>query len=466
MPQLPVKFIEELNNTGIPATAVTKLIDALTEGKPSISVRANRQKGFLPGEAVRQVEWCERGRYLDSRPLFTLMPQLHQGRFYVQDASSMFIVKAIDMITRLTGTRPLTVLDACAAPGGKTTAIIDSLPDGSVVVANEFDRRRAVVLKENLVKWGNPDVLVSTGDTSQYARVRDTFDIIAVDAPCSGEGMMRKEEVAVEQWSPGLVDECSRLQREIVGNLWNALKPGGFMIYSTCTFNRHEDEENVKWITDTYDCQSVEIDISRFKGIVKTGDDKGIHCYRFMPGLVEGEGLFMSVLQKAGDLNYSKPDTPAKNKKESGGKPKFPEEKIKQWIKPGIDLKLSLSPDGISIEGTSTAADIIMKKLIKNGVKNMRPILTIATIKGKDIIPDHALAMNEVLNIGAFETEEVDKERALAYLRREAIEVGQDKSRGYVLITFDNVPLGFVKNLGNRTNNLYPQNWRILMNVR
>lgn len=243
MPKLPDKFIEELKSLNLPYYTVDKLIDALTAGNPSVSVRSNCAKEFLPDDAVRKVQWCERGRYLDSRPIFTLMPQLHQGRFYVQDASSMFITEAIRHIVNLTGNVALTVMDACAAPGGKTTAIIDALPHGSLVVANEYDRRRAAILKENLIKWGNSNVLISTGDTNQYARVRDTFDIIAVDAPCSGEGMMRKEEMAVEQWSPGLVDECSRLQREIVSNLWNAIKPGGFLIYSTCTFNSGERRE-------------------------------------------------------------------------------------------------------------------------------------------------------------------------------------------------------------------------------
>lgn len=463
---LPVKFIEQLNNSGLPADAVTTLLHALTEGKPSVSVRANRQKGFLPDGADRRVEWCDEGRYLDSRPLFTLMPQLHQGRFYVQDASSMFITRAIATIIDETGPTPLVVMDACAAPGGKTTAIIDSLPSGSVVVANEYDRRRAVILKENLVKWGSPDVLVSTGDTTQYARVRDTFDIIAVDAPCSGEGMMRKEEVAVEQWSPGLVNDCSRLQREIVGNLWDALKPGGFMIYSTCTFNRRENEENVKWITETFDCSTVAIDISRYHGIIATGQEEGLHCYRFLPGLIEGEGLFMTLIRKNGELKPGLNDTASKNKKEKEGKQKFQEDKIRQWLKPDADLKLLLAPDGLTVEGIGTTGDLLMKRLIKSGVKNIHPLLTVATVKGKDLIPDHALAMSRVLNLAAFPVEEVGHTSTLDYLRREAITLATDLPRGYVLLTHDNIPLGFVKNLGNRTNNLYPQNWRIMMNVR
>lgn len=466
MPQLPAKFIEELNDTGLPASAVATLITALTEGKPSISVRANARKGFLPDGADRRVEWCDSGRYLDARPLFTLMPQLHQGRFYVQDASSMFITRAISSIVAETESTPLIVMDACAAPGGKTTAIIDSVPGGSVVVANEFDRRRAAILKENLVKWGYPDVLVSTGDTAQYARVRDTFDIIAVDAPCSGEGMMRKDDVAVEQWSSGLIDECSRLQREIVGNLWGALKPGGFLIYSTCTFNRRENEENVKWITDTFDCSTVNIDISGYNGIIQTGRDEGLDCYRFLPGMIEGEGLFMALIRKAGELTPGTGDETSKARKEKDGKAKLPMDKISPWLKPGFNLKLSLTPDGSAVEAIGPAGDNLLKKLVKCGVKTVRPLLTIATVKGKDLIPDHALAMSQALNIDSFATAEVDIDRALDYLRREAIALDDDMPRGYVLLTYENVPLGFVKNLGNRTNNLYPQNWRILMNVR
>ncbi len=466
MPKLPDKFIEELKSLNLPDYTVDKLIDALTAGNPSVSVRSNCAKEFLPDDAVRKVQWCERGRYLDSRPIFTLMPQLHQGRFYVQDASSMFITEAIRHIVNLTGNVALTVMDACAAPGGKTTAIIDTLPHGSLVVANEYDRRRAAILKENLIKWGNSNVLISTGDTNQYARVRDTFDIIAVDAPCSGEGMMRKEEMAVEQWSPGLVDECSRLQREIVSNLWNAIKPGGFLIYSTCTFNSRENEENVKWIIDNFDCSSVDLEVSHFDGIIKTDGGGNIACYRFFPGLVEGEGLFMSVIRKAGELKPGIDLPDSKRDKKSSDKTKLPVDLISKWVKPEFNLIFSLSDDSASIEAISHDGESLLKKLKKTGVKSITRLLTVASIKGKDIIPDHFLAMSEVLAPDAFPRQEVNRNQALDYLRREAITVDSSQPRGYILLTYDNYPLGFVKNIGNRTNNLYPQNWRILMNVR
>ena len=466
MAKLPDKFIEQLKATNLPADAVDKLIDALSNGTPSISVRSNRAKAFFPEDAVREVQWCDRGRYLDSRPIFTLMPQLHQGRFYVQDASSMFITEAVRQIVNLTGNVPLTVMDACAAPGGKTTAIIDTLPEGSLVVANEYDRRRASILKENLTKWGYPNVLISTGDTNQYARVRDTFDIIAIDAPCSGEGMMRKEEMAVDQWSPGLVDECSRLQREIISNLWDAIKPGGYLIYSTCTFNTRENEENVKWIIDKFDCTSVDLDIARFDGIIKTDAGKNVSCYRFLPGLIEGEGLFMSVIQKAGELKLDIDQSDSKRDKKSTDKPKLPTDVLSKWIKREFNLIFTLSDDSTSIEAISREGETLLKKLKKSGVKSITRLLTVASIKGKDLIPDHALAMSEVLDPDAFPHQEVDLNQALDYLRREAITVAPDQPRGYILLTFENHPLGFVKNIGNRTNNLYPQNWRILMNVR
>ncbi|MDE6352842.1 MAG: rRNA cytosine-C5-methyltransferase [Muribaculaceae bacterium] len=466
MPKLPDKFIEELKTINLPDGAADKLIKALTAGNPSVSVRSNRAKEYLPVDAVRKVQWCERGRYLDSRPIFTLMPQLHQGRFYVQDASSMFITEAVRHIVNQTDNVPLTVMDACAAPGGKTTAIIDALPHGSLVVANEYDRRRASILKENLTKWGNSNVLISTGDTDQYARVRDTFDIIAIDAPCSGEGMMRKEDMAVEQWSPGLVEECSQIQRKIIANLWDAIKPGGFLIYSTCTFNTRENEENVKWIIDNFDCTSVDLDITRFSGIIKTDAGKSISCYRFLPGLIEGEGLFMSIIQKSGELKPGIDQSESKRDKKSHDKAKLPIDQISKWVKPEFNLAFSLSDDSTTIEAISQDGEMLLKRLKKSGVKSINRLLTIASTKGKDLIPDHALAMSKVLAPDAFPCQEVDRNHALDYLRREAITVDPSQPRGYILLTFESHPLGFVKNLGNRTNNLYPQNWRILMNVR
>ena len=198
-------------------------VAALAEGSPEVSVRVNRHKPSAV-DSAEIVPWCEDGRYLSERPVFALDPCWHQGRYYVQEAGSMFVGHVVRSLSR-EWTGPVAVLDACAAPGGKTTAVIDALPEGSLVVANEYVPSRAAVLKENIVKWGCPSVIVTRGDTASLSRLGEMFDLVVADVPCSGEGMMRKDEDAVAQWSEGLVRDCAALQWEIVCNLWEILAP-------------------------------------------------------------------------------------------------------------------------------------------------------------------------------------------------------------------------------------------------
>ena len=235
--ELPAQFLDIIRSYG--SEAFEALPRALAE-EPSVSVRFNRAKGFGPAPSADTVSWCPQGIYLPERPAFTFHPPLHQGAYYVQDASSMFLWHVLSRLTA--DGRPVRYLDACAAPGGKTTVALDVLPQGSVVVANEYDGRRAGILRENLTKWGAPLHVVTSGDTARFSAYPSAFDIIAADVPCSGEGMMRKDPEAVSQWSPALVEQCVERQREIIANLWPALAPGGYMVYSTCTFNREENE--------------------------------------------------------------------------------------------------------------------------------------------------------------------------------------------------------------------------------
>ena len=266
------------------------LLTAL-DTEPAISVKVNRRKlgdltagqaeEILGYDALEPVPWCRSGFYLPSRPQFTLNPLLHAGAFYVQDASSMVYESlvaeyCVDMPAGL-------ALDMCAAPGGKSTSILNALPDGWTLVSNEFTQQRAGALRENLLKWGYPDIVVTNNDTASYADGGELFSLVAVDAPCSGEGMMRKEAVARSQWSPGLIRQCATLQREIIRNAVDALLPGGTLIYSTCTFNRTENEENVQWAADEF-------------GLAI------LHTQRFMPHITRGEGLFVAILRKPGTL--------------------------------------------------------------------------------------------------------------------------------------------------------------------
>ncbi|MCM1309416.1 MAG: hypothetical protein NC301_00130 [Bacteroides sp.] len=264
------------------------LLDALASGSPSVAIRHNRLKDCAPSEGADLVPWCRQGEYLVERPNFTMDPRFHQGLYYVQDPSSMAIGAVIESLGL---TEPVNYLDACAAPGGKTTAAIDALPRGSFVLANEADAQRAKVLRENLMKWGYKNVGISVGPAQKLASLpAETFDIIAADVPCSGEGMMRKDPKAVDQWTPGLVESCARLQFEIIEAIWPLLKPGGHLIYSTCTFSAAEDEAMVRRIID--ELGGEQLPLPDFPGVVNG---------HFYPHLVRGEGLYMALLRKPGD---------------------------------------------------------------------------------------------------------------------------------------------------------------------
>jgi 16S rRNA C967 or C1407 C5-methylase (RsmB/RsmF family)/NOL1/NOP2/fmu family ribosome biogenesis protein len=420
------------------------LAKALSETAPEVSVRVNTLKGCSVPDDSERVTWCETGYYLAERPQFTFDPKLHQGLYYVQDASSMILHTIAKRITA-TG-EAVRWLDACAAPGGKTTAVIDAIPKGSLVVANEFDYKRAAALLENVERWGSADIVVSRGDTNKFRKLTDFFDIISVDAPCSGEGMMRKEAVAVQQWSPRLVQQCAELHREIIENVWHALRPGGVLIYSTCTFNLSEDEQNVQWIIDELGAEPLNVNLSEFDGVVG-GIGTNIPCARFLPGRVRGEGLFVAVLRKHGDGASTRVAAP-KNLKTIKADTQW---LAGDYVYIADDDKLRAIPKAHVGEMTKLASTL---SVINYGVH-------VATIKGKDYLPTASLAKAIDINAAAWPKAEVDHDTALSYLRGEAI-VLSDAPRGIVLLTYADRPLGFVKNLGNRANNLLPDNRRIL----
>lgn len=439
---LPQGFVDMIEQLGSPRLSSLK---HLLDSEPAVSIRLNASKRYMPAADLIAVPWCDKGYYLDRRPAFTFDPTLHQGCYYVQDASSMFIGHVLRHITA--GKAAMTYLDACAAPGGKTTAAIDALPEGSLVVANEFVGSRAAVLRENLIKWGYPLCIVTQGDTARFTSHRHEYDIIAADVPCSGEGMMRKDSQAIRQWSPELVRQCAARQREIIDNLWPALRPGGYFIYSTCTFNRTENEEMVQYIIDTYGATPVAMPTDpqwQITGAI--GSD--FPCYRFLPTMVRGEGLFMAVLQK-----------PDGESEAAGGK--RTKEKLKEKPQKITDEYRRLIKDGsarLSIEGDRLMAIPYTDLKVSAGTAAIH----IATLKGRDILPEQALAMSTLLNPDAFNRCEVELSDALDYLRCQTITLPEGTPRGIVLLTYGQQPLGFVKNIGNRANNLYPRSWRIL----
>ncbi len=425
-------------------------------GEPETSIRVNRRKHpampLYPD--MQTVSWCSSGSYLPKRPSFTSNPLLHAGAFYVQDASSMIYETIVEAIS---DGNPVAACDLCAAPGGKTTAILNALPDGSVMLANEFTPSRATILKENLCKYGYPDVIVTNTDTSRLAAMKERFDIVAVDAPCSGEGMMRKEEAARSQWSEGLIKQCAALQREILSNAAEMLVPGGYLIYSTCTFNTSEDEENAAWIADNLGLEPLDTHLAGSYGIEPQAKGN-IPCLRFMPGFTRGEGLFISVFRRPDEHLATARPLKSKKKGRKEGKEKV-DPKLMALAKSLIDGDYEIiNHDGHLLAlSLSTAA---LLETIPKGVRIMSAGVEIGEIKGKDLIPSHQLAMSTAM-AHHFPKVELSLEEALLYLGKETISLPEGTPKGYVTVTFQGFPLGFLKNLGNRSNNLYPSEYRI-----
>ncbi len=453
---LPEGFIESLSQ-GSGATLFAGLPEALALD-PVTSVRLNAAKEPEGGwrDDARHVAWAPRGRYLESRPAFIFDPLMHQGAYYVQDASSMFIGPVVRSLCA-DADGPVAYLDACAAPGGKTGAAIDALPPGSVVWANEFVPQRAAVLRENLAKQGYPLTIVTSGDTARFAAMDAAFDIVAADVPCSGEGMMRKDVDAVAQWSPRLVEQCAALQREILSNIWPALRPGGYLIYSTCTFNRRENEENVRWLIDTFAAEPVGVAIDPAWGIAPALD-ADFPAYRFIPGRTEGEGLFMAVVRKPGDEAFHAPSASRNTRRRSDRR--RPAAKTSpqtaaliaqaaSWLAPEWEAEIEAEADRLTA-------------IFPQQIAGEHPRLEVATVKGRDAVPSQQLALSRAYRRGAFPEIEIDRRQALRYLRGEAPELPAEAPRGHVLLTHRHLPLGFVKNIGNRSNNLYPRPWRIV----
>ena len=379
--QLPEEFIRETRLV-MGDDRLNRFMEAFNEEAPT-SIRVNPARHALAdGE---RVPWCQEGYYLEGRPQFTFDPLFHAGCYYVQEAASMFVTHVLRTFLSSLHS-PLNVLDMCAAPGGKSTAARSVLPEGSLLVSNEPVPTRAQILLENITKWGAPNCIVTNNYPRDFRKAKARFDIIICDVPCSGEGMFRKDPATIGEWSLQNVEKCWRLQREIVADAWECLNPGGIMIYSTCTFNTKENEENVRWMMEELGAEILEVPTQpewNITGSLLEGFNTPV--YRFIPGITRSEGLFLAVLRK------------------------------------------------------------------KNVTEGTGPIVTFQRLK----------VLKADLPEGEFPKVELTYQEALKYLRGEALVLPPETPKGFVTVTYKGAPLGPVKNIGNRANNLYPKPWRI-----
>ena len=425
----------------------------------SVSVRLNPFKKSPMSFEGRPVGWSPYGLMLEQRPQFTLDPLFHAGAYYVQDSSSMFVGELFrSVLARFErpAHRPLRVLDLCAAPGGKTTDLAASLRefcgDDFILVANEVMKARVGVLADNVALWGDPNVVVTSDDPSAFACLTGFFDIILADVPCSGEGMFRKDEQARQQWSEDNVALCAGRQRRILADVWPSLGRNGVLVYSTCTFNRYENDDNVVWAAEELGADILPNDILK-DGVIRTG-----HGYSLVPGFVEGEGQYCASLIKTSEAEIVE----AKGNR-GASRP------VKQTPVPGnldtlfsIKMRFSAKGDMITAVPENIAADITV---LRQYLHVIAAGCAVGTLKGQVLVPDADLALSQVLDAAAFPREDVDRQTALAYLHRDAV-VFPSAPKGYLLVCHEGLPLGFVKNLGNRCNSLHPQSRRIRMNIQ
>ena len=441
LPEAFVKRTKKLLNEDYP------LFEQALNKEASLSVRINDKMDYVP--SCEQVSWCESGFYLNKRPLFTADPLFHCGVYYVQEASSMFLSQVIKQFFP----NAERVLDLCAAPGGKSTLLTQTLSKKSLLVSNEIIHSRANILAENIIKWGNPNVIVTNNKPRDFANLSAYFDAIIIDAPCSGEGMFRKDSQAISEWSEQNVEMCAKRQQEILSDVWSTLKTDGILVYSTCTYNCEENEENVRWICEQLGAELLKIDLNGNDRITKS--DYG---YRFYPHKTRGEGFFISVLRKKNKTNDCK--NLKKKLEKRANRTKY-NEKLPFSLKNQDDYVFLLENNQLKAYLTDKKEDFL---LLNNSLKVLHSGVFLGEIKGKDFIPNVSVALSKSLDLSSVDKVAVDYKTAISYLRRENIFLPNEK-RGYILLTYKDQPLGWVKNLGNRCNNLYPQEWRIRMNI-
>lgn len=459
---LPQQLIQSLQN--ITGFDVDAFIKAHEEPSPtSVRFQPIKYSNFLRHHSINNsqlsihnnIPWCPFAYYLTERPSFTFDPLFHAGLYYVQEASSMFLWELLQQ-TIGAKTKGKKVLDLCAAPGGKSTLLSSYFSDG-LVVSNEVIKSRASILSENITKWGNENVVVTNNDPSHFQRVENFFDVVMIDAPCSGSGLFRKDKDAVKEWSEEAVNLCSLRQQRIVADAYTCLQKDGILIYSTCSYSVEEDENILDWLMDSHQLTAISIQLKDEWKIVETQSSKHkAYGYRFYPDKVIGEGFFIAAfIKKDGGhfQSYSSGSTTVINKKET--------EIWNDWM--GNEKPLSI----IKQKETFIAVPHLMLQHLQHLQKALYikgAGIALGEIKGKDVIPHHALAVSTINN-SSLPAIDFTKEQAIQFLQKKEIDINTSSLlKGWHLAQFCGIGLGWLKVLPNRINNYYPSEWRILKN--
>ncbi len=441
------------------------LLDSLTQVKgfdkealiaahklPAVtSVRLNPNKQSTAFADNEVVPWCSSGRYLNERPVFTLDPMYHAGAYYVQEASSMFLHHVLQSV--LPDNNNLRVLDLCAAPGGKSTLIASFLGKDSLLVCNEVIRTRASILEENMTRWGHMNTWVTSNDPRDFSKLTGYFDVIVVDAPCSGSGLFRKDAKAIDEWSENNVQLCSQRQQRILADIWPALKEGGILIYATCSYSPQEDEEILDWLKESFEAEGLKVGTEAGWGVVETQSAQGMYGYRFSPDKVKGEGFFIAAVQKTGEAGSMKPV-----RYKSINDKKAQEQSAYLLDVPFTCLQLD-KENYVAINPLHEDDYHILKMAVY--LRKTGTVLGMPT--AKEWLPAHDVALS-IHRGNAVNTIALSKEQSLKFLKKEDTDISLE-NKGWFLLTYKGLGLGWIKSIGNRYNNYLPKHWRIRMEI-
>lgn len=456
--QFPPAFLPSLS--GVEGFNQQAFFDIHQSGEQVTSIRLNPAKlkdpaqlGFY-NDIKSNIPWCENGFYLNQRPSFTFDPLLHAGCYYVQEASSMFLEQAIKQTTD--PAKSLRVLDLCAAPGGKSTHLQSLMSEESLLISNEIIQTRANILTDNLMRWGAANTIVSRNDPAAFSMLPGFFDVVVVDAPCSGSGLFRREPVAVKEWTPANVQVCCERQQKIVRNIWPALKEGGILIYSTCSYSKEEDEDILDWMMNNFSAENIPLKVPGSADIIETASNKsGALGYRFFPDKILGEGFFLSCFKK---INADHHQTNKKIKK-----PEITGSKNQAILQSWINEKnLTFCPFFDKI--TAIPNHLLNDFSILSGVLNIRyaGILMGEMIREK-LIPHHSLALSTFVS-QSINRLNLEREKAIIYLQRKELKT-ETNAKGWQLAAYNDHPIGWVNVLPNRINNYYPKEMKILKEI-
>lgn len=447
---LPERFVETMREAlGADAENLFMALDT----EPAVSIRLNPAKPAecFDGEAVG---WCKWGRYLAERPQFTLDPLMHGGAYYVQEASSQFVAHLLEKYD-MEGRR---VLDMCAAPGGKTTIYSTLVGRKGLVVANDISHSRAMALADNVQRWGMGNVVVTCNEPAHIGAFTHWFDVVAVDAPCSGEGMFRKMDEARSEWTPSSPELCAERQREILAEAWRVLRPGGTLIYSTCTFNPTEDEGVVEWLMSEYGEELEAVDNVETKdewGVVRS-DIGAFQCFHFYPHKARGEGFFAAVARKRdGAVRRSMPKARRKLFSQCA---KGDVKELSRWVDDASQHAFMMVGEDIYAYNSAIADAVVT---LSENLSVVYSGVAMGRIFKSRLKPEHPLALYIGLNRSAVPMVNVSLDDALDYLRRNDIAASQFEE-GVNIVGYNDVPIGFVKRIGVRCNNMYPKDLRIV----